>query len=184
MIISQKKIRADRTSSSLGSEVATLDDAYTLDLRSAFCSSLTPITQSILSSSFTIVSGNKEGSCDDCKNDKGRLTGALSLKWEKDSCMRTIFGLKTACLFFCTASLWYCRGERVMLIRLRGSGVVLEKVAEYFYYNYKNRNKEDVPDMDIPPELCLELLMAADYLDSKIDFSKGSCAPADHTALA
>ena len=45
------------------------------------------------------------------------------------------------------------------------SGIVLEKVAEYLYYNYKNRNREDVPDMDIPPELCLELLMAADYLD-------------------
>ncbi len=54
-----------------------------------------------------------------------------------------------------------------MLILLSYSGVVLEKVAEYFYYNYKNRNKEDVPDMDIPPELCLELLMAADYLDSE-----------------
>jgi hypothetical protein len=47
------------------------------------------------------------------------------------------------------------------------SGIVLEKVAEYFYYNYKNRNREDVPDMEIPPELCLELLMAADYLDSE-----------------
>ena len=45
------------------------------------------------------------------------------------------------------------------------SGIVLEKVAEYFYYNYKNRNQEDVQDMDIPPELCLELLMAADFLD-------------------
>src|SRR6266487_3989490 len=47
------------------------------------------------------------------------------------------------------------------------SGIVLEKVAEYFYYNYKNRNREDVPDMEIPPELCLELLMAADYLASE-----------------
>lgn len=47
------------------------------------------------------------------------------------------------------------------------SGIVLEKVAEYFYYSYKNRNQEDVPDMDIPPELCLELLMAADFLDSE-----------------
>lgn len=46
------------------------------------------------------------------------------------------------------------------------SGIVLEKVAEYFYYSYKHRNQEDVPDMDIPPELCLELLMAADFLDS------------------
>jgi len=45
------------------------------------------------------------------------------------------------------------------------NGIVLEKVAEYFYYNYKNRNQEDVPDMEIPPELCLELLMAADFLD-------------------
>jgi hypothetical protein len=47
------------------------------------------------------------------------------------------------------------------------SGIVLEKVAEYFYYNWRNRDATDVPDMDIPPELCLELLMAADYLDSE-----------------
>jgi transcription elongation factor B subunit 1 len=47
------------------------------------------------------------------------------------------------------------------------SGIVLEKVAEYFCYSYKNRNMEQVPDMEIPPELCLELLMAADYLDGE-----------------
>ncbi|CAJ2511314.1 Uu.00g069390.m01.CDS01 [Anthostomella pinea] len=49
------------------------------------------------------------------------------------------------------------------------SGEVLEKVVEYFHYWYKNKEREDVPDMDIPVELCLELLMAADYLglDSK-----------------
>lgn len=46
------------------------------------------------------------------------------------------------------------------------NGIVLEKVAEYFYYNYKNKNREDVQDMEIPAELCLELLMAADYLDT------------------
>jgi len=46
------------------------------------------------------------------------------------------------------------------------NGIVLEKVAEYFYYNWRNRDAIDVPDMDIPPELCLELLMAADYLDT------------------
>ncbi|MCJ1288088.1 Transcription elongation factor B (SIII), polypeptide 1 (15kDa, elongin C) [Xylographa opegraphella] len=45
------------------------------------------------------------------------------------------------------------------------NGVVLEKVCEYLYYNEKHRNAKDVPDMDIPPELCLELLMAADYLN-------------------
>lgn len=46
------------------------------------------------------------------------------------------------------------------------SGVVLEKVCEYFCYNHKNQDQANVPDMDIPPELCLELLMAADYLDT------------------
>ncbi|RHZ45654.1 elongin C [Aspergillus thermomutatus] len=46
------------------------------------------------------------------------------------------------------------------------SGVVLEKVCEYFCYNEKNKSQTNVPDMDIPPELCLELLMAADYLDT------------------
>ena len=44
------------------------------------------------------------------------------------------------------------------------SGVVLEKVCEYLYYNLKHKDAKDVPDMEIPPELCLELLMAADYL--------------------
>ena len=44
---------------------------------------------------------------------------------------------------------------------------MLEKVAEYFYFAEVNKDKQGVPDMDIPPELCLELLVAADYLDSK-----------------
>lgn len=58
------------------------------------------------------------------------------------------------------------------------SGIVLEKVAEYFYYNYVNRDRDGVKDMDIPPELCLELLMAADYLDSK-----SSCPPSLSSSL-
>jgi len=45
------------------------------------------------------------------------------------------------------------------------SGLVLEKVCEYFYYFEKHQDAKDVPEMDIPPELCLELLMAADYLN-------------------
>ena len=52
-------------------------------------------------------------------------------------------------------------GLRVSL----NSGVVLEKVCEYLYYNLKHKDQKDVPDMEISPELCLELLMAADYLD-------------------
>ncbi len=47
------------------------------------------------------------------------------------------------------------------------SALVLEKVCEYFYYNEKNKDAKDVPDMDIPTELSLELLIAADYLDGK-----------------
>ena len=45
----------------------------------------------------------------------------------------------------------------------------MEKVVEYFHYWYKNQDKPFVPDMDIPVELCLELLVAADFLglDSK-----------------
>jgi transcription elongation factor B subunit 1 len=48
---------------------------------------------------------------------------------------------------------------------------VLEKVCEYLYYNEKHKDSTNVADMDIPPELCLELLMAADYLS-------GKCRPA------
>jgi hypothetical protein len=43
--------------------------------------------------------------------------------------------------------------------------MVLEKVCEYLYYHEKHKNSREVPDMDIPPELCLELLLAADYLN-------------------
>ncbi|KAJ5488575.1 Elongin-C [Penicillium diatomitis] len=46
------------------------------------------------------------------------------------------------------------------------NGVVLEKVCEYFLYNEKHKDQANVPDMEIPAELCLELLMAADYLDT------------------
>ena len=68
-----------------------------------------------------------------------------------------------------------------MLIRgeLTGlaSGLILEKVCEYLYYHEKYTGVRDVPDMDIPPELCLELLMAADYLHGMLLFSMlgGSC---------
>lgn len=45
------------------------------------------------------------------------------------------------------------------------NGLVLEKVCEYLMYAEKNKDAKDVPDMDLPPELCLELLMAADFLN-------------------
>ena len=58
-----------------------------------------------------------------------------------------------------------CTMRRQKLMSRNRSGVVLEKVCEYLYYNEKHKDARDVPDMDIPPELCLELLMASDYLD-------------------
>lgn len=48
------------------------------------------------------------------------------------------------------------------------SGVVLEKVCEYLYFNEKMKEEKDVPDMEFPRELCLELLMAADFLQSEL----------------
>nr|OQO18163.1 hypothetical protein B0A51_13346 [Rachicladosporium sp. CCFEE 5018]OQO22182.1 hypothetical protein B0A51_09869 [Rachicladosporium sp. CCFEE 5018] len=93
--------------------------------------------------------------------------------------------LDPACIIFSHASLLYsvltltdgfveartntCHFENI-------SGMVLEKVCEYMYYNEKHRDGKDVPDMDIPPELCLELLMASDYLDS-------ACPSLLHVAL-
>ncbi|KAJ6024125.1 hypothetical protein N7540_004922 [Penicillium herquei] len=44
-------------------------------------------------------------------------------------------------------------------------GVVLEQVCKYLMYNERAKNMTNVPDMEVPTELCLELLMAADYLD-------------------
>lgn len=44
------------------------------------------------------------------------------------------------------------------------SAVVLDKVVEYMQYWYRYRNSDDVPDMEVPVEICLELLAAADYL--------------------
>lgn len=46
----------------------------------------------------------------------------------------------------------------------------MEWVVEYFKYADKNKhmNALEVPDMEIPPEMCLELLSAADYLESKL----------------
>ena len=50
---------------------------------------------------------------------------------------------------------------------------MLEKVCEYFYYNEKFKDAKDVPDMEFPLELILELLMAADYLNGL--FPKSRC---------
>jgi len=45
------------------------------------------------------------------------------------------------------------------------SGVVLEKVCEYLYYYERYRDVKSPPDMEIPTELALELMLAADFLN-------------------
>jgi transcription elongation factor B subunit 1 len=46
----------------------------------------------------------------------------------------------------------------------RCSGEVVEKVAEYLVYWYRYKDRDDVPEMTMRPEICLEVLRAADYL--------------------
>lgn len=48
---------------------------------------------------------------------------------------------------------------------ITNSGVVLEKVCEYLYYYEKYRDTKSPPDMEIPTELALELMLAADFLN-------------------
>lgn len=44
-------------------------------------------------------------------------------------------------------------------------GAVLEKVVEYLHYHAKYKDIIDAPEFDVPTEMALELLVAADYLD-------------------
>ena len=46
------------------------------------------------------------------------------------------------------------------------SGKCLERVCQYFYYKLRHANSKDkLPQFPLPPEMALELLMAANYLD-------------------
>ena len=46
------------------------------------------------------------------------------------------------------------------------STVILEKVIQYFYYKVKFTNSTvRIPEFQIEPDIALELLMAANFLD-------------------
>ncbi|KJE94675.1 hypothetical protein CAOG_05287 [Capsaspora owczarzaki ATCC 30864] len=43
---------------------------------------------------------------------------------------------------------------------------ILEKVCKYFYYKVRHTNStSETPEFDIEPEIAIELLMAANFLD-------------------
>lgn len=63
-----------------------------------------------------------------------------------------------------SCSLHHTASWRTTILTYSHSSMVLEKVAEYLIYWYRYKDQEDVPDFDIPVELCLEILEAADYL--------------------
>lgn len=52
------------------------------------------------------------------------------------------------------------------------SGVLLETVVDYFYFNLKYKDKTNVPNFDVKPGAALELLILADYLDGKFGIFK------------
>jgi len=46
-------------------------------------------------------------------------------------------------------------------------GRLLEKVCEYFYYNIMHQqNDGNLPPFEFPPEIAVELLMVANFLDT------------------
>jgi hypothetical protein len=47
------------------------------------------------------------------------------------------------------------------------SGVVLEVICEYLYYNDRFKEQTNVPEMELPAELSLELALAADFLECR-----------------
>lgn len=50
---------------------------------------------------------------------------------------------------------------------------MVDTVCRYFYYKLKNKDTKNVPDMELPVEQLLQLIVAADFLDSTLDVVSG-----------
>lgn len=46
---------------------------------------------------------------------------------------------------------------------------MLDTICRYFYYSLKNKDSKNVPDMELPVEQLLQLIVAADFLNSTLD---------------
>ena len=55
-----------------------------------------------------------------------------------------------------------------------GSGDVLETICQYFYYNLKNQGSKNIIDMDLPKEQLMQLILAAEYLESMLPMERSA----------
>lgn len=61
----------------------------------------------------------------------------------------------------------FIEAQRGEVVLQEIAGAVLEKVCEYLCYNLKYKDEPEPAEFDVPPEMSLELLMAADFLDGE-----------------
>lgn len=57
----------------------------------------------------------------------------------------------------------------------------METVCQFLYYKTKNKDAKNVPDMELPIEQLLQLIVAADFLAGKLNLLdlSGLCEVAD-----
>ena len=86
----------------------------------------------------------------------------------------SFFSQQKAC-FDCTGYVFFCNpragdfseAQQGQITFPEISAKVLEKVSQYFYYKLRYTNYQgQLPEFKIEPEYALELLMAANFLDT------------------
>ncbi len=50
----------------------------------------------------------------------------------------------------------------------------METICQFLYYKIKHKDSKSVPDMELPIEQLLQLIVAADFLAGKLKFLDGS----------